>query len=68
MLSLVSAVREANIEKHLQAEQKMIYLTFAYDHQNYARYSTYQNCYLNWLKQKNHSAIKDLTEKGMGGV
>ena len=67
MLSLVSAVREANIEKHLQAERKMIHLTFSFDHQNYARYVTYQNSYLTWLKQTDHQAYNDLLERGMGG-
>ena len=41
LLSLVSAVRECNIEQHLQAERNMIYLAFAYDHQNYACYITH---------------------------
>ena len=50
LLSLVSAVRECNSEQHLQAERNMIYLAFAYGHQNYARYNTYQNVYLSYLK------------------
>ena len=32
LLSFVSAVRECNIEQHLQAERNIIYLAFAYDH------------------------------------
>ena len=67
LLSLVSAVRECNIEQHLQAEQKMIYLTFAYDHPNYARFNTYQNVYLNYLKQTENPAFQDLKLKGIGG-
>ena len=33
LLSLVSAVRECNIEQHLLAERNVICLAFAYDHQ-----------------------------------
>ena len=57
LLSLVSAVRECNIEQHLQAERNIIYLAFAYDHQNHARYNTYQNVYLFHLKQIDHPAF-----------
>ena len=67
MLSLVAAVRESDIEKHLQAEQKMTCLSFAYDHHNYARYNTYQNVYLSDLKQSNHVAFQQFQSKGMGG-
>ena len=45
----------------------MIHLTFSFDHQNYARYVTYQNSYLTWLKQTDHQAYNDLLERGMGG-
>ena len=41
LLPLVSAVRECNIAQNLEAERNMVYLAFAYDHQNYARYNTY---------------------------
>ena len=67
LLSLVSAVRECNIEQHIQAERNMIYLAFAYDHHNYARYNTYQNVYLSYLKQIDHPAFHDLKSKGIGG-
>ncbi len=33
MLSMVSAVREGNFERHLQAERDMLRLVFAFDHQ-----------------------------------
>ena len=59
MLSLVGAVRECDIEKHLQAERKLLALTFAYDHQNYSRYNTYQNAYLLDLKNSNHPAFNE---------
>ena len=65
-LPLVSAVRECNIEQHLQAERNMIYLAFAYD-QNYARYNTCENVYLSYLKQIDHPAFHDLQTKGIGG-
>ena len=67
MLSLVAAVREADIEKHLQAEQKMICYSFAYDHQNYSRYNSYQNVYLTHLEQTDHEAFQQLKLKGIGG-
>ena len=67
MLSLVGAVRECDIEKHLQAERKLLGLTFAYDHQNYSRYNTYQHAYLLDLKNSNHPAFNELKKKGMGG-
>ena len=65
LLSLVPAVRECNIEQHLQAERKAIYLAFAYDHQNYERYNTYQNVYQSYLKQIDHPAFHDLKTKGI---
>ena len=63
MMYLVSAVRECNIEQHLQAEREMITLAFALDHQNYARYCSYQNVYLNRLKETMHPAFLGLQEK-----
>ena len=51
LLSLVSAVRECNIEQHFLVERNVAYLAFAYDHQNYARYNTYQNVYLSCFKK-----------------
>ena len=50
MLSLVAAVREADVEKHLQAERKLSEFAISYDHPNYARYNTYQKSYLLHLK------------------
>ena len=38
MLGMVSAVREACFERHLQSERVMLNLCFAFDHHNYARY------------------------------
>ena len=67
LLSLVSAIRVCNIDQHLQAERNIIYLAFAYDHQNYTRCNTYQKVYLSHLKQIDHPAFHDLKTKGIGG-
>ena len=52
LLALVSAVGENNIEKHLQAERQMLKQVFAFDHQNYARYLSYQHVFLRELQKK----------------
>ena len=67
LLALVSAVREGCIERHLQAEKKLIHLAFEYDHPNYSRYCTYLNTYLTYLKTTYHPAYDDLLKKGIGG-
>ena len=67
LLALVSAVREKNFERHLQAEREMIKYCFAFDHVNYARYISYQQVYLRSLEKNNSPAIKDLKERGFGG-
>ena len=67
MPSLVSAVRECDIDRHLEAEREMICLAFAFDHQNYARYCSYQHVYLQDLKRKFHPAYQDLKSRGHGG-
>ena len=41
MVTIVSAVREGVIDKHLQAEREMLKLVFAIDHVHYARYNTF---------------------------
>ena len=56
LLPLVSAVHECNVEQHL-AGRNMICLAFAYDHQSYACYNTYQNVYLSSFKQIDHPAF-----------
>ena len=45
----------------------MNHQAFAYEHQNYAHYNTYQNVYLSHLKQIDHPAFHDLKTKGIGG-
>ena len=66
ILALVSAVREGNFERHLQAENGMAGLCFAFDHPNYARYVSYQHVYLSRLKIENKEAYDDLVTKGFG--
>ena len=67
LLALVSAVREKNLERHLQAEREMIKYCFAFDHVNYSRYLSYQQVYLRFLETSNIPAITDLKERGFGG-
>ena len=65
-LALVSAVREGNFERHLQAENKMVSLCYGLDHPNYARYGTYQHVYLRLLEAVNKKAYDELVVKGFG--
>ena len=69
LLSLVSAVRECNLEEHLQAERKLVdlALAFDFDDQNYGRYNCYQNVFLRNLQQTSHPAFEELELKGLGG-
>ncbi|MAG85790.1 MAG: hypothetical protein CMB97_00015 [Flavobacteriaceae bacterium] len=67
LLALVSAVRECDIDRHLEAEREMVSLAFAFDHQNYARYCSYQHVYLQDLKGKLDPAYHDLKSRGHGG-
>ena len=41
MLSIVAAVREFDLETHVEAERGMLKLVFTFDHVNYARYNIY---------------------------
>ena len=59
MLSIVSAVREGCIDRHLQAEREFLKLAFAFDHVNYSRYNSYQHVLLSDLKQKNDETYSD---------
>ena len=60
MLAIVSAVRENNFEKHLQAERKLLELIFAFDHVNYARYNTYQHLFLSNSKNDSDNVYNNL--------
>ncbi len=67
MLALISSVRECDIERHLEAEREMISLSFGFDHQNYARYCSFQHVSLQELKRIQHPAFHDLQARGHGG-
>ena len=60
MLAMVSAVREGNLERHLQSEREMLKQVFAFNYQNYAHYCTYQYRYLRSLERSNHPVYVDL--------
>ena len=66
MLSMLSAVREGVLRRHLQAERHVLNLVFAFDHQNYAKYCTYQHVYLESLRSVGHPAFDDLVSLGFG--
>ena len=66
MLEIVSAVREGNLQQHLQAEREMLKLVFAFDHIHYARYNTYQHIFLQYLERSNNPAYTDLCIQGYG--
>ena len=57
MLASVSAVREGDIFKHLQAEREMLKLVFAFDYVHYARYNTYQHLTMCIMLDTTHTSI-----------
>ncbi len=67
MLAMVSAVREGDLRRHVEAERHMLGLTFALDHQNYARYISYQHVFLEEQRKGQTAAYQDLTSRGFGG-
>ena len=66
MLAMVSAVREGNLRRHIEAEREMLSLTFAFNHQNYARYCSYQHVFLQNMSAENEEAFQQLSERGFG--
>ena len=66
MLTMVSAVREGHLRRHIEAERDMFSLTFAFSHQNYSRYCSFQHV-LEKLQTENPMAYEDLTSRGFGG-
>ena len=66
VLALVAAVREKDIALHLEAERDMLKHIFAFDHQNYSRYLSYQHVLLNHHQLHNSNAFQDLKERGIG--
>ena len=67
LLALVSALREKNLERHLEVERKMFKCCFAFDNINYAWYLSYQQVYLRSLEAYNSLAISNLKERGFDG-
>ena len=65
-LSRIAAYRDKNIELHLQAQEELLPLLFAFNHQNYARYLTYHHYELKSLEANNASAYEQLKTYGMG--
>ena len=68
MLAMVSAVREGNRRRYIEAEHEMLSLTFAFSHQkkSYARYCRYQHVFLQNMSQENEQAFRQLSERGFG--
>ena len=66
-LCLHFAVREGDLEWHLQAEREMLKHCLAFDHINYARFLSYQHVFLRDLQRRNHPAINDIASRGFGG-
>ena len=64
LLALLASVREGDVELHCEGERRMLKQIFAFDHQNYARYLTYQHVMLNNLKSINDAAYQELNVKG----
>ena len=64
LLSLVSAAREQDFEKHMQAERKMLQLIHAFDHVHYLRYLTYQHVTFSYFKMTKHPIFSDLKING----
>ena len=68
ILAMASAVREGNIERHLQSERDMLNRVFALNHQNYARYCSFQHVYERSLEEQSHPVFGELKTKGLGGT
>ena len=67
MLSIVSSMREGNLYRYLEAEQKFLPLFFAFDHDHlhYARYNSFQHTYLKHLQTTNTNEFNDLCIQGL---
>ena len=65
ILATVSAIREGDLKRHVSAEQEILKLIFALDHNNYAVYITYQHVYLNNLLKEDNTIEKGLITNGM---
>ena len=67
ILALISAGRENNIDRYIQAERALLPELFAFGHMNYARYLTSQHATLTKLHETNPEACTELKENGFGG-
>ena len=67
ILALISAGRENNIDRYIQAERALLPELFAFGHMNYARYLTFQHVTLTKLHETNPEAWTELKENGFGG-
>ncbi len=63
LLALVSAVREGDFERHLEAERDMLKQVFAFDHQNYARYLSFQHVFLKDSKSSRSEVYDELNKR-----
>ena len=66
LLALVSAIRENNFERNLQAECEMVKYFFAFNQIKYARYASYQQVYLRELQSINNNAMVNLAQCEFG--
>ena len=64
MLTLVSSVRESNLEMHLAAERELLSLVHAFDQFNYARYNSYQHVFFRNKQCLNSMVYQDLSTNG----
>ena len=65
MLSLVSSVRESDIEQHLQVENILICEIFALDHQNYSYYGAFQHVNLQSSRKEGKKTTQKSERKGI---
>ena len=66
LLALVSAIRENNFERNLQAECEMVKYFFAFNQIKYACYASYQQVYLRKVQSINNNALVNLAQCGFG--
>ena len=66
LLALVSAIRENNFERNLQAECEMVKYSFAFNQIKYACYASYQQFYLRKVQSINNNALVNLAQCGFG--
>ena len=66
LLALVSAIRENNFERNLQAECEIVKHLFAFNQISYTRYASYQQVYLRDLQSINNNFMVNLAQCGFG--